>query len=308
MLAGASAAPYPGFVPPCLAMLHKDTPDEEGWLFEVKFDGYRVQAHLVKGTPTLFTRQGNDWTDRFESIATALSTLPANSIVLDGEVVVPDAAGVTRFESLQGDLARAHSGRMHYYAFDLLYLDGFDVRGAPLAERKRVLATLLDGSPSARIHFSSHADSDGRAIFAQACADGLEGIICKRADAPYRSGRSGTWLKVKCSKEEILPIIGFKPEGDRVASLLLGRWKGADLVYAGRAGTGFTMRTAAKLRLRLEPLILQRCPLSKRVREKAVWVKPTLSALVTYREMTSEGLLRHAVFKRLSDGSGGAAD
>jgi bifunctional non-homologous end joining protein LigD len=190
---------------------------------------------------------------------------------------------------------------MHYYAFDLLYLDGFDVRGAPLTERKRVLATLLKGSPSARIHFSSHADSDGRTIFAQACASGLEGIICKRADAPYRSGRSATWLKLKCSKEEVLPIVGFKPEGDRVASLLLGRWKGTDLVYAGRAGTGFTMRTAAKLRQRLEPLVLQRSPLSIKVREKVVWVKPTLSAVVTYREVTAEGLLRHAVFKRIAD-------
>jgi bifunctional non-homologous end joining protein LigD len=277
-------------------------------MFEVKLDGYRIQAHLVNGTPKLYTRQGNDWTHRFKPIAGALAALPANNLILDGEVVVPDEAGVTRFERLQDDLARGQTGRMHYYAFDLLYLDGFDVRGAPLTERKRVLATLLEGSRSARIHFSSHADSDGRAIFAQACASGLEGIICKRADAPYRSGRGNAWLKLKCSKEEILPIVGFKPEGDRVASLLLGRWKGTDLVYAGKAGTGFTMRTAAKLRQRLEPLILQRSPLSMRVREKAVWVKPTLSALVTYREITAEGLLRHAVFKRLSDGSGGAAD
>jgi bifunctional non-homologous end joining protein LigD len=308
MLAGASAAPHPGFVPPCLAMLRKDIPDDDGWMFEIKLDGYRIQAHLVNGTPKLYTRQGNDWTHRFKPIAGALAALAANNLILDGEVAVPDEAGVTRFESLQDDLARGHSGRMHYYAFDLLYLDGFDLRGAPLVERKRVLATLLGGSPSARIRFSSHADSDGRAIFAQACASGLEGIICKRADAPYRSGRGSTWLKLKCSKEEILPIVGFKPEGDRVASLLLGRWKGTDLVYAGKAGTGFTMRTAAKLRQRLEPLILQRSPLSIGVREKAVWVKPTLSALITYREITAEGLLRHAVFKRLSDGSGGAVD
>jgi bifunctional non-homologous end joining protein LigD len=279
--------------------LHRDVPDREGWLYEVKFDGYRIQAHLVKGTPTLYTRQGHDWTRRFNPLAQALAGLPANGIILDGEVVVPDAKGITRFANLQEDLSTGHTGRMHYYAFDLLYLDGFDLRAAPLVGRKRVLAALLEGAPSPRIHYSSHADSAGPAIFAQACADGLEGIICKRADAPYRSGRGTTWLKVKCNREETLPIIGFKPEGNRVASLLLGRRIGDNLVYAGKAGTGFTTRVAADLRRRLDPLTVSRTFVTVPGREKATWVKPEIFAEVSYREVTAQGLLRHAVFKRL---------
>jgi bifunctional non-homologous end joining protein LigD len=299
-LPGAAPGPQPGFVSPCLASLHRAVPDRDGWLYEVKFDGYRIQAHLVNGVPTLYTRQGHDWTHRFKPLAQALAALPANGIILDGEVVVPDAKGITRFESLQEDLSAGHTGRMHYYAFDLLYLDGFDLRSAPLVERKRVLAALLEGSPSPRVHYSSHADSDGQAIFARACEDGLEGIVCKRADASYRPGRSLTWLKIKCSREEILPIIGFKPEGNRVASLLLGRPRGKELVFAGKAGTGFTTRVAADLRRRLDPLTVARPPVAMPAREKATWVKPKLSAAVSYREVTVQGLLRHAVFKRLA--------
>ena len=303
-LPGAVVSLQPGFVSPCLASLHRDVPDREGWLYEVKFDGYRIQTHLVKGTPTLYTRQGHDWTHRFKPLAQALAALPANGIILDGEVVVPDAMGITRFENLQEDLSTGHTGRMHYYAFDLLYLDGFDLRAVPLEGRKRVLTAFLEGIPSPRIHYSSHADGAGPAIFAQACADGLEGIICKRADAPYRSGRNTTWLKVKCSREETLPIIGFKPEGNRVASLLLGRRTGDTLVYAGKAGTGFTARMAVDLRRRLDPLVVARSCVKVPGREKAVWVNPDISAVVSYREVTAQGLLRHAVFKRVADKTG----
>ncbi len=276
-------------------------PSGEGWLHEVKFDGYRVQAHVLDGRPTLYTRTGNDWTNRFRPIATELASLPLNKVILDGEVIVPDEGGVSQFERLQADLAKGHTDRMQFYAFDLLYLDGFDLRRAPLIERKRVLQLLLQEASPQRIHFSSHADTNGPALFKQACANGLEGIICKKADAPYRSGRSGSWLKIKCSKSEVLPIIGFKPEGDRVTSLLLGRREGRSLVYAGKAGTGFTMEAAAEIRKKIDGLIVPRCPLTVPIRDKATWVKPELAAEVAYREITSQGLLRQAVFKSLRE-------
>ena len=270
----------------------------ERWLHEIKHDGYRVQAHLAAGRPTIFTRRGHNWTGRFRSPADALVDLPANDLILDAEAIVPDPDGIADFSAIQADLGSGRSDRMLLYVFDLLYLDGFDLRPAPLIERKRVLSEFLKPAKGGPNQFSEHLDADGSTVLEHACMMGLEGIVSKLRDAPYRSGPSDSWIKVKCIEREVLTIIGFVPKPNTVAALHLARRVGKELVYAGKAGTGFTVRGAAELRARLDPLVGPRQPLSTPVRGlKGTWVKPVLEAEIEHRGITGDGLLRAAVFK-----------
>jgi bifunctional non-homologous end joining protein LigD len=301
MLPGARPAPFPGFIGPAIPTLRSRVPTGGGWLCEIKFDGYRVQLHLNGGRPTILTRGGYDWTGRFATIAAALKQWPANDLILDGEVIVPDERGIARFSDLQADLAAGRKDRMVGYVFDLLHLDGFDLRAAPLIERKRVLRELAASAPTGPLLFSDHLESDGAAAYKHACAMGLEGLVCKRADAPYRSGRTETWLKVKCTTREVLQIVGFVPaDGGTIAALYLGRRKGRSLEYAGKAGTGFTARTARELRTLLDVHAIDDPPLTVPLRKpKATWVNPVVAAEIEHRGITSDGLLRHASYKKL---------
>ena len=208
MVAGAKPAPFPGFVEPCHPTLREDAPSGERWVHEIKFDGYRTQAHLRSGRPAMYTRRGHDWTRRFQPIADALAKLPAADLILDGEAVVADSRGIPDFGLLHADLAASRTDRLLYYAFDLLYLDGFDLRGAPLAERKGMLSEFL-AEASERILFAEHLEGEGAEIQERACAMGLEGIVSKQQDAPYRSGRVESWIKVKCGKRDAFPIVAF---------------------------------------------------------------------------------------------------
>ena len=174
MVAGAKPAPFPGFVEPCHPTLREDAPSGERWVHEIKFDGYRTQAHLRSGRPAMYTRRGHDWTRRFQPIADALAKLPAADLILDGEAVVADSRGIPDFGLLHADLAAGRRDRLLYYAFDLLYLDGVDLRAAPLAERKRLLAELLAGS-SERILYTEHLEGDDAEVYHRTCAMGLEG-------------------------------------------------------------------------------------------------------------------------------------
>jgi bifunctional non-homologous end joining protein LigD len=252
VLPGARPVPITGFVEPCLPTLTGAAPSGPRWVHKIKFDGYRVQAHLKDGRPKLFTRNGYDWTSRFARIAAALRNLPVNMIVLDGEVIVQNRMGASDFGALEKDLAGGRQDRFVYYAFDLLELDGFDIRAAPLIERKRVLASLLQEAGQEPIAYSEHLDVEGEEMFRRVEAMGLEGIVSKLRDSPYRSGRSKSWIKVKCVKRETLTIVGFAATADRIASLHVARRKGRALVYAGQVGTGFTVRDATELRRRLE--------------------------------------------------------
>jgi bifunctional non-homologous end joining protein LigD len=248
LLPGARPGPFPGFIAPCNPTLKSVVPTGERWLYEIKHDGYRVQAHLKAGKPALLTSSGLNWSGRFRSIATSLTNLPANDIIIDGEVVVPDDSGLADFSLLQADLSKGRSDRMRYYAFDLLFLDGFDIRAAPLIERRRVLSELLGPQPVGRILFSKHTEGDGTTIFERACAMGLEGLVCKVKDWPYRSDKSESWLKVKCVRQGAFAVVGFVPDRDSIASLHLARWEAKALTYVGKVGTGF-----AKGRLRATP-------------------------------------------------------
>jgi bifunctional non-homologous end joining protein LigD len=298
---GAKPAPFPGFVEPCHPTLREEAPSGARSIHEIKFDGYRTQAHLEDGRPAMYTRRGHDWTRRFQPIADALATLPANSLILDGEAVVADSRGVPDFGLLHADLAAGRRDRLLYYAFDVLYLDGFDLRGARLIERKRLLKELLVGA-SERILYAEHLEGDGAEIYERACAMGLEGIVSKQQDAPYRSGRVESWIKVKCGKRDAFPIVAFveklgaKPR--RIASFYVGRREGNRLLYAGKVRGGFTEPEARDLRERLDQCIRRDSPLSEPVtKPKATWVEPVIEAEIAYSTLTENKLLREAVFK-----------
>jgi bifunctional non-homologous end joining protein LigD len=275
------------------------------WIHEIKFDGYRTQAHLHNGRPAIYTRRAYDWTRRFQTIADALTALPSKDLILDGEAVVADSRGVPDFGLLHAHLAARRQDRLLYYAFDLLYLDGFDLRRARLGERKRLLSELLAGAPE-RILYAEHLEGEGADIYQRACAMGLEGIVSKQQDTPYRSGRTESWIKVKCGKRETFPIVAFveklgaKPR--KIASLYVGRHEGDRLLYAGKVRSGYTEAVARDLRERLDPFIRKDSPLSEPVtKPKATWVEPVIEAEVAYSTVTENELLREAVFKGLRE-------
>jgi bifunctional non-homologous end joining protein LigD len=305
VVAGAKQAPFPGFVQPCHPTLRATAPSGARWLHEIKFDGYRTQAHLQNGRPAIYTRAGYDWTLRFRPIADALGALPVKDLILDGEAVVADSRGIPDFGLLHADLAAGRKDRLLYYAFDLLYLDGLDLRPARLAERKRTLAELLTGT-SERILYAEHLDGDGAEIYERACAIGLEAIVSKQQDAPYRSGRTESWVKVKCGKRGTFPIVAFVEKlgatPRRIASLYVGRCEGDRLLYAGKVRSGYTEAVARDLRERLDPLIRKDSPLSEPLKKpKATWVEPVIEAEVAYSTVTEHRLLREAVFKGLRE-------
>jgi bifunctional non-homologous end joining protein LigD len=306
-IAKAKATPMPGYIEPSLATATETAPSGKDWLHEIKHDGYRLQAHLENGRVRLFSRQGLDWTERFPIVARALADVPAKLAIIDGEVVVQTATGVASFPMLV-DALKNGSGDMLYYGFDLLYLDGHDLRDTPLVARKEALAALLAGTGSDRLRYSDHIAGDGDAVFRHASRLGLEGIISKQAAAPYRSGRVKTWLKVKSSQSDPFVIAGYVPstvDPKAVGALVLGEHAGNRLVPVGHCGSGFTAASARELWQRLDPLRTTKPPLKDETAPpKGVrWVEPVLSAEIEYRGRTGGGLIRHAVFRELVESS-----
>lgn len=303
-------APLPGFIEPCLAQQADAPPQGDAWVHEIKFDGYRLQARVAGGAARLLTRNGEDWTGRFGAIAVAIGTLPCRSALIDGEAVVLDEHGVSSFSMLVSALKAGRSAAMTFYAFDLLHLDGTDLSGQTLAERKQRLLNLLP-MPSAEsfpVRYSDHLAGDGAAMLRQACAMGLEGIVSKRLDKPYRSGRHGVWLKIKCQKADEFVIAGYvvsAAEKEAVGALALGFFEDGRLVYAGRVGTGFSRRTARELWSQMQALRCDVSPFATRLstaqRRGVVWLAPRLVAQVGYTGWTADHLLRHAVFQGLRD-------
>jgi bifunctional non-homologous end joining protein LigD len=302
---GAKRAPFPGFIAPCDPTLRDRAPDGSGWLHEIKIDGYRAQVQIHHGRITVYSRSGYNWTHHFQQIAHAVKALSGHDLIIDGEATVFGNTGLPDFQALRRELAKKHSDRLVYLAFDLLYLDGYDLRSAPLIERKRALQHLLAKSPKL-VYVEYFEMDDGEAVYRHACKLKLEGIVSKRRDSPYRSGRQESWLKLKCTKSDTFPIVAFveklgaRPR--RIASLYVGRREGDRLVYAGKARSGYTEGVAREVRERLDPLISKRSPLSVPVKKpKATWVQPVVQAEIEYGGITDDGLLREAVFKGLRD-------
>jgi bifunctional non-homologous end joining protein LigD len=255
---GAKAL-FPGFVAPALATSIGKAPSGDRWIHEIKFDGYRVQVHLANTEVKVFTRNGHDWTHRFKKVASDAWHIKADSAVIDGEIVVPSADGTTDFSVLQNEL-KGQSTKIVMVAFDLLYLNGHDLRKLPLVERKALLKKLIDKTG---IQFSESFEVDGREMLKHACKTGLEGIVSKVRDSNYLSGRSNDWVKVTCAQRETLPIAGFALDGNKWDGLYIGRRKGADLVYAGKVDHGFDSESAQILRARLTPRKVQRTELQR---------------------------------------------
>ena len=297
--------PHPDYVPQ-LATLVDRPPSGDEWFHEIKYDGYRIGARVRKGHVSLYTRNGNDWTASFPQVADAVRRLDLDDALIDGEaaVVLPD--GRTSFQAMQNAGDVANRGTVVYFVFDLLRLNGATLEALPLEERKARLRKLVGGRKTGRIRFSEHIEGSGQAFFDHACRAGLEGIVSKRRDQPYRAGRHGGWLKTKCSKRQEFVIGGFTdPEGMRagLGALLIGYYDRDRLVFCGKVGTGFTQKLALELRATLDRLEQKTSPftppLEGRLGRDAHWVKPDLVCEVVFTEWTTDGKIRHPSFQGL---------
>ncbi len=305
---GARKAKMPSAIEPQLATLVAEVPQGDEWIHEIKYDGYRALCEIRDGEARLITRHGKDWTDRFAPVAREAEKLPVRQAILDGEVVVLEPDGTTSFQSLQNALAENRGGDLVYFAFDLLYLDGYDLRRAKLLDRKAALGELLAGRAGA-VRMGDHVEADGEGFYRQACDFALEGIVCKRADLPYHSGRNKDWLKVKCLKRQEFAIVGFTdPEKSRVgfgALLLAVNDKKGELTFAGKVGTGFNDRTLRELRARMDKLEVTKPAFKNPQRgaeaRRSHWLKPQLVGEVVFTEWTREGILRHPTFQGLRE-------
>jgi bifunctional non-homologous end joining protein LigD len=293
---GVKAA-FPGFVSPALATKIDKPPTGERWIHEIKFDGYRVQLHIINDGIKVFTRRGNDWTKRFRKVAGDAYLINAKSAIIDGEIVVPAADGTTDFSVLQNEV-KGKSDKIVMVAFDLLYLNGYDVRKLPLLERKAVLQKLIAATA---IQFSESFELDGRDMFKHACKTGLEGVVSKVRDSRYPTARTNEWVKVTCAQRETLPIAGFALDGNKWDGIYIGREKRGQLIYAGKVDHGFTPEAEKELRARLKPLIRRTQPYAKKIAHRGTWVEPSLLAEIEYRAKSAEGKVRHPFYKGLRE-------
>jgi bifunctional non-homologous end joining protein LigD len=298
--------PAPAYHPQ-LARLVKAAPEGDGWLHEMKYDGYRIGCRIDGTKVRLISRNGKDWTAAFPEIADAAKRLGVRHALLDGEAAIVLRDGRTSFQALQNLSGGGGRRNLVYFVFDLLYFDGTSLVRQPLEARKKTLLDLV-GKPRARarIRYSEHVVGRGPELFAEACRSGLEGIISKRRDATYKSGRTDSWLKTKCILRQEFVVGGFtEPEGARegIGSLVIGHYEDDRLVFAGKVGTGFTVASARDLRRRLEEIEQKDSPFTPPpagwLGRHAHWTKPLLVAEVVFTEWTEEGKIRHPSFQGL---------
>jgi len=307
-LPGVHKTAMPEFIPPQLATLVKEPPKGDEWLHELKFDGYRMLCHLNRGKLRFWSRNRKDWTHKFPNLGKAVKALSSQSLILDGEVVAMDSTGHTSFQKLQQSIKSGDSGFI-FELFDLVYLEGYNLTRVPLIERKALLAELLESvDRRSPLRYSDHIEGNGDAFFKQACAHGVEGIVSKLANSPYESTRSRNWLKVKCIKRQEFVIAGYTPSEKGLpgfGSLVLGVYDQGKLMYAGRAGTGFSFQQRLDLRKKLDRLVRASSPFAVKPKDpglrQAVWVTPQLVAEVAFTEWTNDGSIRHPSFQGLRE-------
>ena len=303
----AIEAKLPTTLSPQLATLVAEAPTDAGWIYEIKFDGYRIVARVDGDDVRLFTRRGNDWSTRMPGLVAAVRSLGIGSGWLDGEIVLNGADGTPDFNALQNAFDSARTESIQFYVFDLPYYAGHDLRSAPLVERRAVLAAVLDRAPAQqRVRFSQDFDSSPKELLQNACRMRLEGMIGKRADSPYVSRRSPTWIKLKCKRRQEFVIGGWTdPKGSRagIGSLLLGvHDEAGHLRFAGGVGSGFDEKTLAAVKRALAAIPAETTPFFEKPRDvRGHWVEPKLVAEVSFGEWTPDGRIRHSVFHGLRD-------
>lgn len=308
LLPQARKAQLPEFVAPQLATLVDKPPPGDAWFHEIKLDGYRLLCHVDNGQVRFWTRNRKDWTAKFPALGKAVKALRLKSAILDGEVVALDASGRASFQKLQQQINKNAAAGLLFHVFDLVYLDGFDLTRCSLRERKQVLAELFEKvAETSPLRFSDHIEGNGAAFLKEACKFGLEGIVSKLASSPYESTRSRNWLKIKCLKRQEFVIAGYtlSDKGIPFSSLVLGVYEKGKLIYAGRAGTGFSNQMRVDLKKTIDKLARKTRPFavipSDPGLRRAVWAEPTLVGEVAFTEWTDEGIIRHPSFQGLRE-------
>lgn len=296
----------PASIKPQLATLVEAPPTGDQWLHELKFDGYRMLAHMKGGNVQFFSRNGKDWTSKFANLTKALTTLPVTTAIFDGEVVVVDEKGNSSFQRLQQAMGTGRATFI-FHIFDVIYLDGYSLMSVPLIERKSVLEKLLSADKTkGQLRYSDHVVGEGEQFFKQACQYDLEGIISKLADSPYESTRNKNWLKVKCNRRQEFVIVGYTPSKKAFpgfGSLILGVYDHGKLIYSGRVGTGFSIKQRLELQAKLDQIAQSAMPFATKPKDPGLrdahWAKPKLVAEVEFTEWTADGSVRHPSFKGL---------
>jgi bifunctional non-homologous end joining protein LigD len=305
-MASPKVTPCPERIKPQLLTMASRPPTGDNWLYEIKFDGYRLMVRIDQGHVTLFTKNGYDWTKRMPVLAKELLTLPARSAWIDGEVVVQDEDGRPLFASLQSAFSSGKTDGLRFFAFDLLFDNGRDLRSLPIEKRRSRLSKLLNQVELEHVRLSETLVVDPRDLLHNICALEMEGIVCKRAGSPYASERNGSWVKVKCSPRQEFIIVGYTRTAGGIGSLLIGLHNdNGQLVYAGRVRSGFDSRTLTLLRGKLAALEQTESPLQVPPKLSkgltVVWVAAQLVCEVKYAEITPTGKARHAVFLGLRE-------
>jgi bifunctional non-homologous end joining protein LigD len=311
-LAKAVKAKLPAALEPQLATLTSAAPDGPGWVVETKLDGYRMLARVEHGVARLFTRRGHDWTDRMKSLALAVENLGISNGWLDGEIVVMNSHGLPDFNALQNAIGNRRNESIVYFTFDAPFYGGLDLRKVPLWSRRAILQEMLQDRDDERIRFSGSFDVHPLQVLEAARQMGMEGVMLKRLDAPYVSGRSDSWLKLKCTLSQEFVICGFTSRTGsqrEVGGLLLGYYQDGVLCYAGSVGTGWGAKVGQALHEELSGLETGQPPLdprtvtpgrwSRRTPGSERWVKPVLVAEVAFSEWTPDGQVRHPKFKAI---------
>lgn len=294
---------FPTHISPMLAYLVKEPFDRKGWVFEIKWDGYRAITKIQNSLVSVCSRNQRSFNGRFPQIVEALQKLKVKTAILDGEIVVVDDLGRSRFQLIQ-NFQKTQKGNLFYYLFDILYLNGRDLRPLPLIERKQILQKLFDTSTPSCLRFSDHIEEKGKAFFKEAVKKNLEGIMGKNGKSPYQEKRSRDWIKVKVHIRQEVVIGGYtQPRGNRIkfGALLVGVYDGNFLRYVGHVGGGFNRQLLTDIYSQLEPLETEKCPFQvpPKANAKVTWVKPKLVCEVSFAEWTQEEIMRQPIFQGL---------